>query len=183
MLEQVIIAHGAPTLARLKVGSLFPAPCADTSALMSEIGRLNETLIPRGVHLIMLRRANGRPLMYLYREQALRDTLLHPDVQALLTAYGYHVFTVDAALDTLRTRLTSSCEFPHEIGVFLGYPLEDVVGFIRNKGRNCLCSGCWKAYSDECGAQRTFARLSKCRAVYARCFAEGFSLSRLTVRA
>ena len=39
-------------------------------------------------------------------------------------------------------------KFPHEIGIFLGYPLADVAGFIRNKGRNCKCIGTWKVYGD-----------------------------------
>ena len=66
--------------------------------------------------------------------------------------------------------------------MFLGYPLPDVIAYIRNGGRNCLCCGCWKVYSDEHGARRTFARFRKCREVYARLFAQGCPLSRLTVR-
>ena len=85
-------------------------------------------------------------------------------------------------LERLRLRLAQSEEFPHEIGVFLGYPLPDVIAYIRNGGRNCLCCGCWKVYFDEHGARRTFARFRKCREVYARLFAQGCPLSRLTVR-
>ena len=39
-----------------------------------------------------------------------------------------------------------AADFPHEIGVFLGYPLEDVVGFIRHRGKCFTCCGCWKSY-------------------------------------
>lgn len=39
-------------------------------------------------------------------------------------------------------------EFPHEIGLLLEYPLEDVIGFIENEGRNYLYSGYWKVYAD-----------------------------------
>ena len=39
-------------------------------------------------------------------------------------------------------------EFPHEIGILLGYPKEDVRGFIENKGENYLYSGYWKVYAD-----------------------------------
>ena len=72
---------------------------------------------------------------------------------------------------------------PHEIGVFLGYPLEDVLGFIENGGRNCLSCGCWKVYSNECAALEAFARFEKCKAVYQRLFASGCPLTRLTVAA
>lgn len=46
----------------------------------------------------------------------------------------------------LRIRINSSKTFPHEIGLFLGYPVEDVKGFIENKGENCVKCGAWKVY-------------------------------------
>ena len=71
----------------------------------------------------------------------------------------------------------------HEIGVFLGYPLSDVVGFIENSGRNFTCCGCWKAYGDPQAAQRHFAQLRKCTAVYLRLFHSGTPILRLAVAA
>lgn len=73
--------------------------------------------------------------------------------------------------------------FPHEIGLFLGYPLGDVEGFIRNRGQNCKCAGCWKVYCNELEAQKRFARIQKCRKVYARLWAQGRSVWQLTVAA
>ena len=181
MLERALIAYASPTLARLKAGSLFAVPC-DCAALAGDLRRVNDILRPRGLRLIVLRREPQRTLLYLYREQTLAESLAREDVQALLAACGYQSFGVSMALSTLRRRLDEAPCFPHEIGVFLGYPLEDVIGFIRNGGRNCLCSGCWKAYANECEARRTFARLNKCRAIYARLFAEGRPLARLAVR-
>lgn len=181
MLERALIAYASPTLARLKTGSLF-AMSGENAALAEEMARINGMLWPRGLRLVALRSEPSRTLLYLYREQALRETLLCPETQSLLAACGYHSFTPEDALSTLRDRLAATDDFPHEIGVFLGYPPEDVIGFIRNGGRNCLCAGCWKAYANESEARRTFARLNKCRAVYARRFAEGCSLARLTVR-
>ena len=182
MLERALITHASPTLARLKTGSLFAVPHR-IDRLTGDIRRLNDILLPRGVRLLALRCEDTRTLLYLYRVRLLRETLARPDVQALLACYGYQRFTLPAALLTLRTRLNATDSFPHEIGLFLGYPPEDVIGFIRNKGRNCLCSGCWKAYANAAEARRTFARYKKCRAVYARRYAEGVPLSRLTVRA
>lgn len=54
-------------------------------------------------------------------------------------------------------------EFPHEIGIFLGYPLEDVDGFITHQGENCKLCGCWKVYGNVEQARRTFANYEKCR--------------------
>lgn len=47
-------------------------------------------------------------------------------------------------------------DFPHEIGIFLGYPLADVTGFIKNKGRNYLLCGMWKVYRQEETAATAF---------------------------
>ena len=46
--------------------------------------------------------------------------------------------------------------FPHEMGLLLGYPPEDVEGFILQNGRNALCSGYWKVYEDAESKLRTF---------------------------
>ena len=51
-------------------------------------------------------------------------------------------------------------EFPHEMGAFLGYPLSDVKGFIEHEGKDFLCSGYWKVYSDETGAKKDISALS-----------------------
>ena len=75
----------------------------------------------------------------------------------------------------------NSEDFPHEIGIFLGYPLGDVIGFIDNAGKNSRCTGCWKVYCNECEAMRTFARFDKCRAVYQKMWAKGRSIVQLTV--
>ena len=88
----------------------------------------------------------------------------------------------EACIERLRSRIEMD-SFPHEIGVFLDYPLDDVIAFIMNKGENCPLTGCWKAYTDEAGARKTFALYRKCRDVYLRCFAQGIGVARLTVAA
>ena len=86
-------------------------------------------------------------------------------------------------LTQLSRKLCCSAEFPHEIGVFLGYPLGDVVGFIENRGKNFTCCGCWKSYGDPDAAQKHFDQLSKCTAVYLRLFHSGTPILRLAVAA
>jgi len=54
-------------------------------------------------------------------------------------------------------------EFPHEIGLFLGYPVEDVRGFIEQRGKDCKLSGYWKVYGDEQAARRLFHQFDRCR--------------------
>ena len=182
MLEQALITHASPTLARIKTGSLFNMNCSSIHCLRGEMNRLSPMFGEKGVGLTVLKSQEGRYLMYLYCIQELQRRLDDADIQAFLRSFGYLDFSVNAAIDHLCTRLAESDGFPHEIGVFLGYPLTDIQGFICNEGRNCLCCGYWKVYSYPARAQKLFARYRKCTQAYLRLFAQGCPLSRLTVR-
>lgn len=60
-----------------------------------------------------------------------------------------------ALLRHLRRRLLWREGFPHEIGLFLGYPPEDVQGFLADPGGGrCKLCGHWKVYHDVEGARR-----------------------------
>ena len=71
--------------------------------------------------------------------------------------------------------------FPQEVGFFLGYPPEDVCGFIEQGARNYKCVGCWKVYGDEQQARKTFAKYKKCIDAYCRRYAAGQSVEWLIV--
>ena len=183
VVETLMVRHGAPTLAGMKTGSLFNVHMVNSAELVQEVVQINQTLEPKGARLIIIRRGNRSVLLYLYRETLLAQCLACPKAQELLQACGYTVFTPHAALDTLRFRLQTQAGFPHEIGLFLGYPLADVTGFIRNRGRNCLLCGCWKVYGEAEKAICTFARYRKCTDIYSKRFNAGYSLGKLTVAA
>lgn len=86
-------------------------------------------------------------LVYVYRKTMLEGELKQPGVLELLERYGYEGSEINSCLNYLKQRLLSCSCFPHEIGVFLGYPLEDVKGFIENKGQNCESCGVWKVFT------------------------------------
>ncbi len=181
MLERAIIDHASPTLARLKLGNLFNYPVS--ADFDTEFADLQALLAGKGVALSVLRETRDKVLVYIYRADELARALRNDGVRRLLKSCGYARFDVDGALEALKSRLNDTNAFPHEIGVFLGYPLEDVLGFIENGGRNCLACGCWKVYANECEALAAFKRYEKCKSVYQRLFASGCPLSRLTVAA
>lgn len=54
-------------------------------------------------------------------------------------------------------------EFPHEVGLFLGYPIWDVEGFIKHKGLNYKLCGYWKVYDDIPGALCKFEEFDRLR--------------------
>ena len=63
----------------------------------------------------------------------------------------------------LRERIEMSDVFPHEIGVFLGYPLEDVKAFIRFRGAGYKVCGDWKVYGNQASAMHAFHCFRMCR--------------------
>ena len=182
-LEHCLILHCAPTLASLKPASLFTIETASADELNRELRKWNQILHPKGLFLCVLRRSGRNALVYVCRTSHLQKSLQSPELSEFLSRYGYENTAIGPVLVQLKKRLSEGEGFPHEIGIFLGYPLEDVEGFIRNGGRNCKCVGCWKVYGDAQEAQKKFARYKKCCCVYQRLWGEGRSVAQLTVAA
>ena len=141
MSEDTVIRHGAPTLAGMKTGNLFPCFFSSPRALAEELRAMNRVLVPRGLRLVPLRREKGRALLYLFRPAALSRDLAQEEVRRLLRQAGYRDLGQGACLAELRRRLGAGGDFPHEIGLFLGYPPEDVAGFVRHRGTPCPGGG------------------------------------------
>lgn len=190
--ETVMIEQCSPALAGLKPANLFRHETRDAQALADRVAWWNAQLNPRGIQITVLKACSRthRYLIYVYREAKLKDIFVKAEVQAFLRRESYTIpkdpassLGCSALLQQLSRRLCCEGEFPHEIGVFLGYPLEDVVGFIENRGKNFTCCGCWKAYGDPAEAQRRFDQLNKCTAVYLRLFHSGTPILRLAVAA
>ena len=177
MSEELIVRHCAPTLANLKTGSLFVCPITDRPSFFSSLRSLNELLVPKGLRALPLRIREYSALVYLYRPSRLKKDLEDPAAIKILQDHGYSCY--GKCLPKLIERVRASEEFPHEIGLFLGYPPEDVQGFLDH--RPCKCSGCWKVYGDENKAKKTFDLYKKCERVYRQQLARGIDIKRLTV--
>ena len=187
--ETVMIEQCAPVLAGLKPAGLFRYETRDCADLARRVRSWNEQLNGKGLRVRVMKGCarTHRFLIYVYREAQLSAVLADRAVQEFLRQEGYQLPAeqeqTGALLNQLSRRLCCQAEFPHEIGVFLGYPLPDVVGFIENRGQNFTCCGCWKSYGEPAAARRRFDQLSKCTAVYLRLFHSGTPIARLTVAA
>lgn len=176
-----MVRHGAPTLAGLKTGSLFRCPFAGERAMQDCVRHWNRRLTPKGLRLLPLRWQDGRALLYLYRPARLARDLQCPEARALLAPRGYCCDDPTRCVGRLMQRLRQAEEFPHEIGLFLSYPPEDVRGFIQSPACGYKCVGCWKVYGDPRAAQRTFGQYRRCTACYQAQLARGTALERLAV--
>ncbi|MBQ7840825.1 MAG: DUF3793 family protein [Lachnospiraceae bacterium] len=180
-LENKIIEHCAPTLAGMKSAGLFSYFFADALDAKKQLQQINGLLNEKGVYVEALLWRKDSVLVYTYRPQILGQELEKEGAWELLKACGYKSTQVESCLEHLKTRLDGYTCFPHEIGLFLGYPLEDVKGFIENGGRNCKCCGLWKVYCNEKETTKLFARLNKCTDVYRHVFAAGRGIVQMTV--
>lgn len=183
MLEHYLIAHCSPTLAGLKSANIFNYSFTSKKLLNKELELCRTQLCSKGVSIRLLRCSGETALIYVYRSRRVQRELKGQGVFDLLSGYGYETDHLDDCLQLLSRRVSSHMEFPHEIGLFLGYPLADVKGFIENKGKNSRCGGYWKVYCNECETQKLFARFEKCRKIYCELFACGRSVTQLTVAA
>lgn len=183
MLEELLIKFCSPTLAGLKTGGLISCPYFSKEDIIGEIRLLNQTFMPKGLCVLPLRYVNGRVLIYLFRPAQLRRDLSNIDAVRVLSAIGYPSTKPVHCLSELMRRLNSDGDFPHEIGLFLGYPPEDVRGFIENRARDFKYVGCWKVYGDEREAKKRFAKYKKCTDVYCRCWENGRAIAQLAVPA
>ena len=158
-MTQTVIRHCAPTLAGIKAGSLFSCEPHEAEAWIEGMA---EALGKAGLRPVLLRRCKRRALMYLYRPALLGADLAKAPAGEMLAPLGYDAGDVKSCVERLCARLAEGCKFPHEIGLFLGYPPEDVQGFVRHGGRGYKCCGQWKVYGDEGSVRRLFARFADC---------------------
>ncbi len=180
MSNETLIRSCAPTMASLKTGNMFNCAFESREQMIAELRQLNHRLQPKGLRILPLRWREGRALLYLYRPKLLQRDLRDPLAERLLTECGYTCTDANVCLARLIARLRTEPDFPHEIGLFLGYPPADVDGFMHRK-EACKLSGLWKVYDDVEGAVRQFARCRHCTEVYLNCLSRGFPLERLAV--
>lgn len=182
MSEECLIRNCSPTLAGIKTGNLFACKYGSVREINGEIAEYNRRLGGKGLRIVPLSYKDGRALVYVYRPSYLRQDLCQADAMKLLRRLGYGSAQADECLVELIARLKRGEGFPHEIGLFLGYPPEDVKGFIDNVAQEYKYSGYWKVYGDEEGAKKRFQQYKKCTDVYVKSLRGGNTLERLTVR-
>ena len=145
--------------------------------------RILEVLKETDISCYLLRQTDEKVILLLYKEQELQQQLLEADTRAFLKSYGYTQFAVEDVLDLFKKRycdnLCTTKDFPHEMGVLLGYPLEDVKGFINNRGRNFLYTGYWKVYSDLQQKMDLFGRFEQAKEQMIRLLSYGMDIQEI----
>lgn len=180
-LDFCLVRQCAPTLAGVKLGNLFCLEMMDGVVLCNVLARWNQMLNPKGVVARVVAERHGRYFIYVYRNSALQNLGDSCEVRKFLKGFGYSCFDAESLLNFFKVRMTHSVCFPHEVGVFLGYPLDDVKDFIAYGGKNYKIIGCWKVYNDVPNSMHIFEVYKKCHKIFNERFEQGDSLTNLTV--
>lgn len=150
--------------------------------LLNEVARLNMMCNDKGINIRILQHQKNRALIFVFREKLLKSILDNEAVWELLYGCGYQRDEdLNSTLNVLKDRIETSDIFPHEIGIFLGYPYYDVKGFIDNAGNNYVFCGYWKVYENEKQSAKLFQAFDICSECYRKCYGKGIPISRLLV--
>lgn len=143
--ENQLVLHCAPLIVGLSMSNLFVIQ-------RSYVRELYCLLKGSRIRLRALYVEEDKVTILLYQSDMLVSYLSRRKVKELLQVEGYEKFDIQAILLMFTRRYCSyrngERDFPHELGVLLGYPLEDVEGFIHNDGKEYLYTGYWKVYAN-----------------------------------
>lgn len=170
----------APVIAGLKVSNLLTTPSTEDAIVKKE-------LAGTGLSCMKLAEDRGRSTFIVYRKKELEEWLLERSNQLYLKESGLAGRCLDGVLTKVRIRyqlyVEKEGQYPHEIGILLGYPVEDVKGFVVNKGRNCLGSGYWKIYSNPVEKKKLFREFDNARIRIMELLLTGIGLNALIRKA
>lgn len=159
-LDTQIALQCAPLLTGMKISNLLTVNNSKRKAVM-------DLFRGTAVSCFILYESSEKTTFLLYISRKLEDYLDEPGVRELMLGFGYRGRRLETVLRCVsrkyKSHMEDEGEFPHEIGLLLGYPAKDVTGFIENKGKNFLCIGYWKVYSDLGECQRVFQAYNHAR--------------------
>lgn len=158
--EMLLALHCAPIISGIKVSNLVKLTREQSIVLCRNIR-------PSGLSVWFLEYEGDSSQALIFRRNDMQQFLQKPEIQKALNQFGYSDFQTIPVLLRLSAHMRNykagEGEFPHELGVLLGYPLEDVQGFMENQGENYTYCGYWKVYGNIEQAKRIFAAYNEVR--------------------
>lgn len=163
----------APVISGIKISNLLTIPAKslrELSAVLKKTELSFRILYPGRERLVIL----------IYRDTELKEYLEREEVMAFIYKCGYETSDISKIFPVFVKRYMRYMElkqdFPHELGLFLGYPIEDVEGFIKENGKNYLYSGYWKVYKDAELKIRLFKNYERVQTEIVRLLYEGLDI-------
>lgn len=144
-IEMQLAIQCAPVITGIKIANLLIVQ----NEYVKDVSHLFQNT---EISVYALCRSEAKTILFLYRKMELISYLNSEKVNSIINKLGYHSLDIDSVLCEFSKKYTEYLRdggvFPHEMGLLLGYPAEDVAGFIHNAGKNFLYAGYWKVYYD-----------------------------------
>lgn len=114
-----------------------------------------------GLKYVNLRECDNALIILIYNEDLLKSYVFRDENKKFLIQIGYEEENnISKYLFILKDRYKEfNC--PHELGIFLGFPLNDVKDFMECKKDKCLSCGYWLVYNNLREARATFNMYDK----------------------
>ncbi len=163
----------APFIMGLRVSNLFVVH-------NEKLHELHSMLQESGIHYMELIKGDMKTTLFLYNKEEILDYMSDDYVKCAMSGMGYADMDFQEMLHLFKLRyeayMSGNGEFPHEMGFFLGYPYEDVVGYINNDGKNSLFTGYWKVYENVSKKVKLFQKFESAKDLVIRYIAAGLSI-------
>lgn len=153
----VILYSIAPTLAGHKQASIVTLSSNNRNLyLLWE--RYNESFrLECEIDFYEIKREYEAVTLLFYDRKRLKEVIYKELNMSFLKRFGYRgSLSLDENLQILKSRFKSG--FPHEVGIFLGFPLDDVICFMESPEKQCLFCGYWKVYNNPEIAKEKFSK-------------------------
>jgi len=174
-LEEKLAYHSAPALCGIKPSNLINISNNSLHKVLSDIKSLNEIYNPNNCFQI-LKKTDSGILLLVYKKKKLEEYLFLDDNRSYLESIGYKRSDyIDDYIYELKRRINDNEIFPHEIGLFLGYDLDDTLEFIKGN-KKPLLKGVWNVYSKKEEKRILFEKYYRCRDCVVRLVNKGFSI-------
>lgn len=172
-IETQLALQCAPLIAGLKISNLLII----SKKNMSKVKYILKHTI---LSYFILYEGEEKTILLVYDASRLGEYLERKNVKNLLCQWGYEENHMREWMHLLQKRykkyIKKKTNFPHEMGLFLGYPVEDVIGFIENSGKNSLYSGYWKVYKDVSEKIKLFQKFDMAKEILIHFLANGMSI-------
>ena len=175
--DQIIIHSSSPTVCNIKPGNMFFVRNEDFDKDKYEAWK--DAFFKYGLMTFAKRISESSTAILVLNVCWIRKILADFFVQAYLSGKGYHTNSALTFVDELCLRMQNNDGFPHEVGVILGYPVEDVIEFENHKGHDCKYCGYWKTYSDVENAKDCQCKYKDCSCFCDQLYNKGYSLNQI----
>lgn len=176
-LDEFFAFHAAPAIAGIKPANLFSCPAGLMPQAEEILADYEKQFKDSHTRFKLLCRCRAHILILVYDTELTEKIFQKKVTQNYLARFSYEANTgVQDFLNQIAAKIAGGENFPHEIGIILGYPPEDIEGFKRYKGRNFKCCGYWKVYGNAERAQKMFDAYTLCREKLMQALQDGVTL-------